>query len=120
MGNMDTRERIVACADRLQRRQGYAGWSFGDVSEEIGIRRASIHHHFPTKGALLVAVVQLNLETGRLLVEALAPLPAAARLNAFFDGYGALLGADTLCACGAITVDLPRLPEEAHPIAGQY
>jgi TetR/AcrR family transcriptional repressor of nem operon len=117
---MNTREEIVRCADRLQRQRGYAGWSFGDISAEVELRRASIHHHFPTKGALLAAVVELNLEAGRQVALSLAGLSPALQLRAFFEGYRALLASDTLCPCGALTVDLPGLPEEAAAAATRY
>jgi TetR/AcrR family transcriptional repressor of nem operon len=117
---MSTREEIVRCADRLQRQRGYSGWSFGDISAEIGLRRASVHHHFPTKGALLAAVVEWNLQTSRELALSLAVLSPAEQLRAFLGGYRALLASDTLCPCGALTVDLPGLPAEAASVAAQY
>lgn len=36
--------------------RGYSAFSYTDISEAIGIRKASIHHYFPTKAGLSVAV----------------------------------------------------------------
>jgi AcrR family transcriptional regulator len=38
-------------------RRGYEGLRYADLSEELGIRRASIHHHFPRKRDLARAVI---------------------------------------------------------------
>jgi TetR/AcrR family transcriptional repressor of nem operon len=46
---MDTRERILDSALRLVQTRGFNAFSFRDVAQEIGIRSASIHHHFPSK-----------------------------------------------------------------------
>ena len=39
-------------AEKLVRTRGFAGFSYADLSERVGIQKASIHHHFPTKEAL--------------------------------------------------------------------
>ena len=39
-------------AEQLVRTRGFAGFSYADLSERVGIQKASIHHHFPTKEAL--------------------------------------------------------------------
>ena len=52
-----TREALLeAAADHLQR-VGWASFSFRDLAAVVGIRAPSIHHHFPTKGDLGVALV---------------------------------------------------------------
>ncbi|WP_240975322.1 TetR/AcrR family transcriptional regulator [Paraburkholderia aromaticivorans] len=38
-------------------RRGYSGFSYADVADAINIRKASIHHHFPSKTDLVIAVV---------------------------------------------------------------
>ena len=37
---------------------GYGGFSFHDVAVEIGIKNASVHHHFPTKATMAAAVAR--------------------------------------------------------------
>ena len=54
----DTRAELLMQAETLVRGRGYAGFSYADLAAAVGIRKASIHHHFPTKidlGAALVA-----------------------------------------------------------------
>jgi hypothetical protein len=35
---------------------GYGGFSFRDLATEIGIKSASVHHHFPTKASMAAAM----------------------------------------------------------------
>ena len=52
-----TADRIVAAGRQLIMRRGYSGFSYADVAEAINIRKASIHHHFPAKTDLVIAVL---------------------------------------------------------------
>ena len=52
-----TRDRILDATQRLIQAQGFSGFSYADVAELIGIRKASIHHHFATKGDLAFALM---------------------------------------------------------------
>jgi len=53
----DTRAELLAQAEMLVRGRGYAGFSYADLAVAVGIRKASIHHHFPTKLDLAAALV---------------------------------------------------------------
>jgi hypothetical protein len=44
----ETAERLMDLAEAHIRSAGYAGFSFRDLAAEIGIKSASVHHHFPT------------------------------------------------------------------------
>ncbi|MDB5294535.1 MAG: TetR family transcriptional regulator, partial [Phycisphaerales bacterium] len=48
----DTKQRILATARLAVQARGYNGLSFRELAAAIGIKSASIHHHFPTKGDL--------------------------------------------------------------------
>ena len=48
----NTVEAIMDAAERRIRELGYNGFSFRDIAADVGIKSASVHHHFPTKPAL--------------------------------------------------------------------
>ncbi len=54
----DTRTRILDIGEQLLLERGYAGFSYQDIAEAVGIRKASIHHHFPGKEDLGRAIVE--------------------------------------------------------------
>ena len=54
----DTKTAIMDAAQELIQRGGVNAMSYQHISDAIGIRKASIHHHFPTKDSLIEAVLQ--------------------------------------------------------------
>ena len=58
---MSTRSDLLTAAELLLRTKGYSAFSYADLAQEIGIKKASIHHHFPTKEGLGIAVIESYL-----------------------------------------------------------
>jgi TetR/AcrR family transcriptional regulator, transcriptional repressor for nem operon len=54
----EMRERIKATAKDLYVRNGYAGFTFGDIAASLRTTRANIHYHFGSKQRLLDAIVE--------------------------------------------------------------
>jgi len=57
MRQEDTKTLILDVAQDLIQRLGVNGMSYQDISEVVGIRKASIHTHFPKKDDLLAALL---------------------------------------------------------------
>jgi len=55
---VDTVTAIMDAAERRIRHAGYGGFSFRDLAADVGVKSASVHYHFPTKGALVAAVAR--------------------------------------------------------------
>lgn len=89
------KEEIVAEATRLFAERGYEGASMGDLAERVGLRKASLFHHFPSKDALY-ATVLTELMGGvkvAILGAAMAEGSFAQRLDALTDALTSTLGA---------------------------
>ncbi|MBI2060118.1 MAG: TetR/AcrR family transcriptional regulator [Nitrospirae bacterium] len=52
-----TRERIMEVAEALFADKGYYGASLGNMAKKVGIAKASLLHHFPSKKALYEAIL---------------------------------------------------------------
>lgn len=100
-------------AEHLMREKGYSAFSYADLSKIIGITKASIHHHFPTKDILGEEVVKRALiETRQQFdqIEATEKTAAgqiAAYMQLFIQSYRASL-LPLCCALSAETANLPQ------------
>ena len=54
---MERKDQIVNVAQELIDTRGYGGFSYKDIETSLGIRKASIHHHFAKKEDLGLAVM---------------------------------------------------------------
>lgn len=112
MATLDTKSALLAEAEALVRTMGYAAFSYADLAERVGIRKASIHHHFPTKEALGTALIDGYLARFEAELEELTqkPLDAKAKLLAYGDFFAASLEDGRMPLCGALAADTAFLP----------
>lgn len=64
----DTRERILEVAARLFSEQGFAGTSIRDIADELGVTKAALYYHFPSKDAILGELVAQPLAAVRAVL----------------------------------------------------
>lgn len=62
MSDRDTRGELLDAAEALVRTRGYNGFSYRDLADEVGIKTASIHYHFPAKADLGHALIEKERE----------------------------------------------------------
>jgi TetR/AcrR family transcriptional regulator len=89
------KEEIVAAATRLFAERGYEGASMGDLAERVGLRKASLFHHFPSKDVLYATVLTDLMEKVKvaILSAATAQGSFASRLDGLTDALTSALGA---------------------------
>lgn len=112
----NTADDILAAARTFIVAGGYNGFSYADIAEVIGIRKASIHHHFPSKVDLVQTLVRRYLEdavTGMGELERNVPEPP--ELLRTYAGIWARCIEDAsipICVCALLASELPALPPE--------
>jgi TetR/AcrR family transcriptional repressor of nem operon len=111
-----TSEKILDIAQSRIIAGGYNGFSYADISDAIGIRKASIHHHFPTKAELVSALVgrytgQVKFGLGGVLEQ--IPQPAA-QLDAYVGHWQKCIADASLpfCMCAMLASEIQMLPPD--------
>jgi TetR/AcrR family transcriptional regulator, transcriptional repressor for nem operon len=109
----ETAERLMDLAEGHMRNAGYGGFSFRDLANEIGIKSASVHHHFPTKATMAAAVAR---RYGDRFLAAVAGGPNESAEDAI-AGYRAAfreaLSRDgRMCLFGVLGAEVGVLPAE--------
>lgn len=111
----DTKTALLDSAESAARSRGFDGFSYADLAEDVGIRKASIHHHFATKAALSVALMvryRTELEAACAAIIDTHPT-ASARLIALADHYRtALEDGKSLCLCVSFSTSRESLPDD--------
>ena len=118
----DTRSTLVDAAMGLVRRHGYAAFSYADLAAAVGIRKPSIHHHFPAKEDLGVAMVAVYSEriAARLgAIEADTGDPIE-RVRAYATLYREGLPSGQGCLCGVLASELASLPPRIQANVRQF
>lgn len=114
---METLDRILESAQRLLQQRGFNGFSYADIANEIGIRKASLHHYFPSKVDLGLKLIekysqQFDQELSQISESLIS---ADAKLSAYVALYRNSLEANRMCLCGmlaseVLTLDIAMLP----------
>ena len=117
MSNLSTTsDEILRCARSLIIDGGYNGFSYADIAEVVEIRKASIHHHFPTKVDLvhtLIVQYRAEVEAGIAQLERQVPDPSG-QLRAYAGFWEACFndGTASFCVCALLASQIPVLPEK--------
>ena len=109
----ETAERLMDLAQAHIRHRGYGGFSFRELAAEIGIKSASVHHHFPTKAMMAAAVAR---RYGDRFFAAVARAPretAEDAIAAYRSAFKAALDRDGLmCLFGVLGAEAGGLSPE--------
>lgn len=111
----DTRTKILDVAEDLVQRVGVNAMSYQHISDAVGIRKASIHHHFPRKEDLVDALLaRCELSYGENYArivdgEGSAPEKLERLADVFLQG----LVSKKLCLIGSISTDKNTLRDQS-------
>jgi TetR/AcrR family transcriptional repressor of nem operon len=120
--SLDMRSTLIDVATGQVRRLGYSAFSYADLADAVGIRKPSIHHHFPTKEDLGVAIVaaytehfseqldRIDAKTGDMIE----------RLRAYARLYREGLEARRGCLCGVLASEVAVLPQQVQAGVRQF
>lgn len=120
--NMDRRTALLRHAEFLVRTRGYSGFSYADLAESVSIRKASVHHHFPTKQDLGVTLVKEYLDRfqGDLDQIYAKEMDAKSKLTAYSGLFANSLREGMLPLCAALSAESSVLPESMKPLVSNF
>jgi len=96
-----TREQILRVGRELVQKRSYLGFSFQDVADAVGVRKASLYHHFPSKEALGIEVLGEAAQAFRDWTLRRSGSPQA-MLEAYFRMYReGIRAGEAMCPAGA-------------------
>jgi len=102
VGRMDTRQRILDSAQRLTQTRSFHGFSFQDIADEVGVRKASLYHHFDSKDDVAVAMLKRAADWVRAELKKTEGLEPKERLEAYFDIFHQIYGkGERMCPGGS-------------------
>jgi TetR/AcrR family transcriptional regulator, transcriptional repressor for nem operon len=109
-----SRNKILAVATKIAQAHGYGGLNLRALAEEVGIKAASLYHHFPSKADLATAVAKRYWEDAAVAFEALSskiPDPTD-RLRKYPGEFRKALESDNrICLCSFMTAEYDDLPD---------
>ncbi|TJV25577.1 MAG: TetR/AcrR family transcriptional regulator [Mesorhizobium sp.] len=111
-----TSEKILDVAQSLIVAGGYNGFSYADISAAIGIRKASIHHHFPTKAELVSVLVDRYRRQAEVGLESLRGELSSPteQLQSYLNYWRTCIrdASPSFCVCAMLAGEMQMLPEE--------
>lgn len=114
---------ILDVAQELFQTRGYNGISYQDIADRVGIRKASIHHHFPAKADLAAALVRrYRGQWARFLAdiddEANDP---RLKLDCYLEPFRATARTgDRACLCGVLGAEFASLAPTVQAEVKQF
>ena len=114
MKSTDPKTLILDTAQELIQRLGVNAMSYQDISQVVGIRKASIHSHFPTKDDLVATLLdRYNAYFLRLVDNIVASSDSPeVKLRRYCELFEATLSSgkqDKACLCGMLGAELATL-----------
>lgn len=107
----NTYELLLQTAQTLVQTKSYSGFSFEELAQTVGIRKASVYYHFASKEALGIALIARAQEQIIALHQKNQHLTGIEQLHAFLTEIGSRIGVgQRICPGGALTANWDALP----------
>ena len=106
-------EKILVAATRIAQAHGYGGLNLRTLAEQVGIKAASLYHHFPSKADLAAAVARRYAEDSAAVLNTLATEAGEPELalRRYPETFRRSLENDNrMCLCSFMAAEFDDLP----------
>ena len=118
----DRRQQIVDLAGEYLQTLGYGAFSYKNLSKKLGITKAAIHHHFPTKEELAAEAMRqyhANVRASLADSEGVKSEPWD-QLNRYLEQVEGICDQEIcICAAGSIQSEHNSVPESVNAEAAK-
>lgn len=112
---MTMKDRILEAAERRVRESGFSEMSFRELADDVGIKSASVHYHFPTKFDLGEALVERYTVQFKADLDAIDTADLWTALDGFIALYTrALVLGHSICLCAMMGAEAIGLPDSVN------
>lgn len=120
----NTAHQILDIAEALIQTRGFNAFSYQDIADALGIRKASIHYHFASKadlGAAVMARYRDRLEAAMREAAANPDTGAWNLLQQYFSAYFMFAETpDKVCLSGSLAGEFPALPGDVQKLVAAF
>jgi len=120
----DTAERILDVGENLIQTRSFNAFSYQDISDALGIKKASIHYHFASKsdlGAAIMKRYRQRLEAAMLMAEDTSENSCWDLLEFYFTPYFQYADTpDKVCLSGSLAGEFPTLPADMQRLVSGF
>lgn len=109
----NTKRAIMDLAEAFIQDKGFNGFSYAHIAGELGVKNAAIHYHFPSKEALVCAVIQRYRDRFQLWINnaRVKNLSPQEKLDWFFSIYtDTRADSGKVCLAGSLETEFNSLP----------
>ncbi|MBA7610314.1 MAG: TetR family transcriptional regulator [Calditrichaeota bacterium] len=110
----NTRELILDAAEALLQDRGFSAFSYHHVAQQLGVKNAAIHYHFPSKADLGTALIRRYRERFRDYTRTLERENAdpVSKLECYFAIPASYLqNGRKICPLGILEAEFNAIPE---------
>jgi TetR/AcrR family transcriptional repressor of nem operon len=107
----------MSAARAMVQNRGYNALSFRELAAEVGVKSASVHYHFPTKGDLASALARRYTDDMAVYLDGLlaASQDQQSCIRSYTDVFrAALLRDNRMCLAGILAAEHVDLPAEVR------
>lgn len=109
----DTRTQILDIAERLLQQRGFNAFSYQDIANQLGMRKASLHYHFPSKADLGFSLAERHANRALTTLQDIDQLNLTVwqQLDAFFKPFIDIAkSCELMCVGGMMASESSTLP----------
>ncbi|MGJ4854621.1 TetR/AcrR family transcriptional regulator [Labrys sp. La1] len=115
----ETRERVIAAAGQIFRKEGYGGAGIDALTKAAGVTNGAFYGHFKSKSEAFRTAVLTGLDELRQGIATLKAEQPRGWLKSFvgyYLGYKRTCGLDEACALPSLSPDVMRADDETRRI----